>query len=319
MIVEVAPSEGRRGSATYKILSLDGGGSKGVYTIGVLREVEALVGKPLCEYFDLVFGTSTGAIITALIGLGYKTEEIERLYLELIPAVMKHRTKRGRTKALEAAATRVFGDKTFSDLKIDTGIVATNYEFERPMVFKQSVRQAHGGKSTFEPGFGCTIADAVIASCAAFPFFRMRSLTTAKTGQVVVLDGGYVANNPTLFALADAKQALGISLADMAVLSVGVGSYNEPKRTFLHRAIFSLWPFRHMAKMFNISSKTIEQLRYLLFAEVATVRINETYAQAEYATDLLEYDPDKLRKLLSLGRESFAYHEKEIRDVFGLS
>ena len=41
-----------------RILSLDGGGAKGFYTIGVLREIEGLVGYRLCEKFDLIFGTS---------------------------------------------------------------------------------------------------------------------------------------------------------------------------------------------------------------------------------------------------------------------
>ncbi len=48
---------------TCRILSLDGGGAKGFYTLGVLQEIEALVNKPLYETFDLIFGTSTGSII----------------------------------------------------------------------------------------------------------------------------------------------------------------------------------------------------------------------------------------------------------------
>jgi len=52
-----------------RILALDGGGAKGFYTLGVLKEIEAMLGCPLHERFDLVFGTSTGAIIAALIAL----------------------------------------------------------------------------------------------------------------------------------------------------------------------------------------------------------------------------------------------------------
>ncbi len=63
---------------TCRILSLDGGGAKGFYTLGVLREVEALTGKPLCETFDLIFGTSTGSIIASLLALGHDVETIHR-------------------------------------------------------------------------------------------------------------------------------------------------------------------------------------------------------------------------------------------------
>ena len=78
-------------SRKFNILSLDGGGSKGVYSLGVLLEVEKQFGRPLCEVFDLIYGTSTGSIIASLIALGKPIEEIEKLYLNLIPKIMKHK------------------------------------------------------------------------------------------------------------------------------------------------------------------------------------------------------------------------------------
>jgi patatin-like phospholipase/acyl hydrolase len=57
--------------ALCRVLSLDGGGAKGFYTLGALKEIEGLTGRKLCETFGLVFGTSTGAIIAALVGVGY--------------------------------------------------------------------------------------------------------------------------------------------------------------------------------------------------------------------------------------------------------
>lgn len=78
-----------------RILSLDGGGAKGFYTLGVLAQVQAMLrNEPLCNHFDLIFGTSTGAIIAALLSLGYKVEEIHRLYKQHVPMVMKNRTMR---------------------------------------------------------------------------------------------------------------------------------------------------------------------------------------------------------------------------------
>jgi hypothetical protein len=70
--------------------------------------------------------------------------------------------------------------------------------------------------------------------------------------------------------------------------------------------------------MFNISSKTIEQLRVILFPDIACVRISEAYPQPEYATDLLESDEKKLKVLQSLGRDSFAKYEKQIKDILKL-
>ena len=61
-------------SALLRVLTLDGGGAKGFYTLGVLKEIEAMVGCPLHQKFDLVFGTSTGAIIASLIALGHDVD-----------------------------------------------------------------------------------------------------------------------------------------------------------------------------------------------------------------------------------------------------
>jgi patatin-like phospholipase/acyl hydrolase len=55
--------------STLYALSLDGGGSLGVYTLGVLEGIASLIGEPLCNKFHLIYGTSTGSIIASLIAL----------------------------------------------------------------------------------------------------------------------------------------------------------------------------------------------------------------------------------------------------------
>ena len=195
-------------SQLCKILSLDGGGAKGFYTLGVLKEIEALVGCLLYEKFDLIFGTSTGAIIAALLALGYKVDQVHSLYKNHVPIIMKQRTAKGRSKALADLAKDVFGEDKFTDVKTGIGIVATRWQFEKPMIFKGSIAQSHGRHNTFVSGFGCTIADAIQASCSAYPFFEKHKIITEKQEQIVLIDGGYCANNPALYAIADALMAL---------------------------------------------------------------------------------------------------------------
>jgi patatin-like phospholipase/acyl hydrolase len=166
----------------YRVLTLDGGGAKGFYTLGVLREIEALVGMPLHGKFDLIFGTSTGAIIAAMLALGHSVEEIHGLYKKHVVTVMACETPAEKTAALKALATEVFEEQTFEDVKTGIGIVTTKWINDRPMVFKASKDQAHGRQGTFKPGFGCTIADAVQASCSAYPFFeKKRSIPHSAT------------------------------------------------------------------------------------------------------------------------------------------
>src|SRR6188474_54767 len=96
-------------AAPYRILSLDGGGAKGFYTLGVLREIEAMVGEPLYKRFDLVFGTSTGGIIAALIALGKPVAEIHEMYRTHVPAIMRSRSRGEKSRALARAAKVIFG------------------------------------------------------------------------------------------------------------------------------------------------------------------------------------------------------------------
>lgn len=159
------------GDRPFRILSLDGGGAKGFYTLGVLKEIEAMVGAPLNERFDLVFGTSTGSIIATLLCLGKSVDEIADLYRRYVVPVMKPWAPWAKSAALSNLAAEVFGDAKFEDMRTRVGIVATNWRDERPFIFKADAEQAHGRKATFIAGFGASVADAVQASCSAYPFF----------------------------------------------------------------------------------------------------------------------------------------------------
>lgn len=298
-------------------MSLDGGGAKGIYTLGILKEVEALVNRRLSEEFDLIYGTSTGSIIAALLALGHSTEEITKHYFELIPDVMKHKWKSARTAALKKNAHRILGDQQFDAFLTDIGIVTTHYDQTRPMIFKSSVKQAHGRVSTFKSGFGCTIADAVIASSAAFPFFERAKVVTSNQGEPELIDGGFVANNPTLLAIADAVKAYGIQKENIKVLSLGVGIYKEPQKKLFYRLLFKFNFAQLVPKVLEASTVTVEQLRLILFPDIAAIRINDAFPQEEYKTDLLESDLDKLKKLHTLGRESFAKYERSLKELFG--
>lgn len=301
-------------SKPFRILSLDGGGAKGFYTLGILKEIEALAARPLCEVFPLIFGTSTGAILAALLALGRSVGEAHKLYREHVPRIMKPSSRAEKTTALESTVKTVFGDADFSAFKTDVGIVATQWTFERPKIFKTNIRQAHGRPSTFTAGFGCKVADAIRASCSAFPFFELLHLRTLDGEVVELADGGYCANNPALYALADAVQPLKEEPRNLRLISLGVGVYPEPKYTLYKRWIRKLPSVRLLQKTLSVNTSSMEQLCHVLFSEVPTVRINDTFSTPEMATDLMEHDLNKLDILYQRGRESFARHEPALRE-----
>jgi patatin-like phospholipase/acyl hydrolase len=302
-------------NAPFRILSLDGGGAKGFYTLGVLLEIEGMLGAPLCERFDLIYGTSTGAIIASLLALGRSVAEITDLYADHVPRVMRLKRAGEKSRALADLASDVYGDAMFDSVKTAVGVVATRWIQERPMIFKQSVAQAHGSRGTFAPGFGVTIGDAVQASCSAYPFFERKMVTTSLGDRVELVDGGYSANNPTLYAMADATMALGVQRSNIRVVSVGVGVY--PARPL---PIFSIAHWRKyllsvqlLQKTLEINTQSMETLRSILFQDVETVRVSDTFEKPEMATDLFEHDLDKLNILRQRGRDSFAKREAELR------
>ncbi len=307
-----------------RILSLDGGGAKGFYTLGVLKEIEGMIGCRLHEKFDLVFGTSTGAIIASLVALGFSVDEIHDLYKEHVPSIMKSKSPGGKTAALEKLAKEVFKEKTFSDVLTGIGVVATNWVTERPMIFKGSIRQAHGRRGTFWPGFGVLIADAVVASCSAYPFFHKKTVTTGDGSDIVLIDGGFCANNPTLYAIADAVVALKQAPADVRVVSVGVGEYPEPQPRFLSRKwvekrYINLVPGLNLSvslvqKTFEINTRSLDQLRAVLYKDIKTVRISDAFTAPTMATDLFEHDLRKLNILHQSGQNSFAMREAALRE-----
>lgn len=298
-----------------RILSLDGGGAKGFYTLGALKEIEALVGCRLCETFHLIYGTSTGAIIAALLGIGKSVDEVEALYRTHVVKVMAAWLPRNKTSALETLAAEVFGNLKFDAFKTDMGIVGTRWKEERPMIFKTNPGQTLAGKATFEPGFGATIADAVIGSCSAYPFFQKKLVRTGRGKHVEVRDGGFVANNPTLYAIADATESLGFARADVRVVSIGVGEYPAPKLPAwsIRKWASKLPTMKFLQKTLEINTQSMDQLRKVLFREVPTIRINNKYTQPDMATDILEVDLEKLNLLWQRGRDSARDVESELR------
>ncbi|MBE1206035.1 patatin-like phospholipase family protein [Aminobacter carboxidus] len=302
----------------FRILTLDGGGAKGFYTLGVLHELEAMLGKPLHQAFDLIFGTSTGAIIGTLLAVGTPVTEIHKLYRRHVPDVMRPKEKERRSAALKKLGDEIFKDQKFDAVKTGLGVVATKWVMETPIIFKSDPKQAHGRGATFVQGFGCTLSDAVQASCSAYPFFSRRQLKI-DGDELLLLDGGFCANNPTLYAIADAVRAYKLPHDRIKVLNVGVGDYPVPRLKRFTKAWFISWADEAelIQKTFNINAQSMEQLRCILFPDIETIRISEAFTEPSMETDLLEYNLAKLDLIHTRGRDSFGKMEAAIRKLLG--
>lgn len=311
-----SPSPNR--SSAFRILSLDGGGSKGVYTIGVLREVEALVGRPLADVFDIVYGTSTGAIIASALSLGLSVDAIERLYMDHIPKIMRRLSAGSRSRALESSLRAVLGDKSFKDCICGLGVVTTEYYEKRPVIFKSKLAMAHGMRDSFVPGFGCTIRDAVQASCSAYPFFKIKVVKPENHARLCLVDGGFSANNPALLAYVDGLVCRPSGGMPVKVLSVGVGQYPQRKPW---RAVASAWnlatAIRQIELHFSASGRTLAKATEFAMRVGGDriVRIDDAFAEPELAASLLEHDVERLERLRNKGKQSYGVAESGVREI----
>lgn len=223
-----------------RILSLDGGGIRGYLSARWLQAVDAaLVGAgkpPLPEAFDLVAGSSTGAIVACAIGIGMPPAHLAQLYRRHGDTIFPGMATRLWSRAgrlftqgpsaprydgigLERVLAQEFGDRAFGSLARPTLVTAYDTLSRRAIIFK-SFKPEHAG---------LRIRDVLRASCAAPTYFPAHPLRVEERDCVLV-DGGVVANNPTACAIAEAlrKDLRVHDSHELVVLSVGTGERNRP-------------------------------------------------------------------------------------------
>src|SRR5437763_92262 len=118
---------------SFRILSLDGGGLKGLFTAKLLSDLERDLNLNVGDYFDLISGTSTGAIIALGIGLGMSAEEMFQFYRQRGAGIFKSSGRglfknRYSAQPLRNALTEVFGDKNLGDSRNRLVIPAFNIQ-----------------------------------------------------------------------------------------------------------------------------------------------------------------------------------------------
>lgn len=214
----------------YRILSIDGGGIRGVFPAALLAWVEEQVGNPIASYFDLIAGTSTGGIIAIGLGLGIPAAEILRLYEEKGPLIFdQHRgllsnwarqKVRGAKQLFAAKYTSdelrnalqgVLQDRRLGESRTRLVIPSWHAETERVYIYKT----AHHER--LENDHRRPALDAAMATAAA-PTFLEPHLTS---DEVELVDGGVWANNPIGVATIEAIGMLGWPGNRLKILSIG--------------------------------------------------------------------------------------------------
>lgn len=204
-------------SKKFKILSISGGGTRGVIPATIIQELEKEIN--IQETFDLVVGTSTGGIIATALGAGYKGKEIVNLYIDEVSNIftssMWHKItnvfsiKGPKYPAKGVVNTlRLFlGNKSISEAKIP--FITTAYE-----TIENDVKLF---KSWKEEDHKYSFSDVALATSAAPTY-----LPSYQINDKNFIDGGIYANSPINIAWVEALKK-GYKPEDIVILSLGTG------------------------------------------------------------------------------------------------
>lgn len=299
----------------FKILAIDGGGFRGVYSAHLLKRIEEEFRVDWCEEFQLLAGTSTGSILAASLALGKSAGEVLDMYsqygAEIFRSAFGPRLGLFASKYPKSSLRNVlgdfFGDAKLGDIETPLIIPATDIGNGCVHVFKSSYH------NEFFRDKDVSVAEAVLASCSAPIYFPPMLLTGDRT--YLLADGGLWANSPSLVAAIDAKRQLNANLDDLRVLSVGTG---KPKsfysiKAFKKRSIFgwgmlTKWGRGKFIEMFfNLQSETATNMLGLLLERDQILRLNFDSDKRLPLDNPKEFDD-----LISRADREFTHNSKSI-------
>lgn len=194
----------------FKILCIDGGGIKGIFSAQVLAEFEEAFKTTTSEHFDLVCGTSTGGIIALGVAGDIPMREVVQFYEKYGPEIFSQRWKVGKLgnlfytikqaiisskyseESLKCSLEKVFNTKKISSSKNLLCIPAFNITASEPRIFKKDYQHMNQDNDK-------TFVEVALATSAAPTYFPVQEIDS-----VQYVDGGLFANNPVLVGLTEA-------------------------------------------------------------------------------------------------------------------
>lgn len=304
----------------FRILSLDGGGIKGLFTASFLAEMERRTGKPISNQFDLITGTSTGGIIAIGLAAGIPAQKLADLYQQKGDAIFPK------------------WPWPFSFLRFFLGIALARYNPEnlkrelinvlgketklkdvasRCRLCIQAFDALNGEVAVFKtphhPSYHLdgelALFQVALATSAAPTYFPV----TEHVNGYLMGDGGVWANNPVMVGVVEAISAYNISNDSLRVLSIGCG---EPKYKFgwwtRHLGGFVPWARVIFTAMRLQSQNANGQTKHLVGFD-NFMRID---VECKKAAEIKLDDCELAAKLLpNEGKAVFKKHEKSIKDL----
>jgi patatin-like phospholipase/acyl hydrolase len=224
-----------------RVLSIDGGGIRGLIPALVLAELEDRSGRRVADLFDLVAGTSTGGIIALALTMPaqdgsprWRASDLVELYAtegpHIFHASLFDRVRSGGgvlderypADGIETALAHYFGEARLSQTPASVDVLVSAYEtrMRSPFFFRSQ-------RARVDPSYDFRLREVARATSAAPTYFEpLRLVNEADSQAYSLIDGGVFANNPAMCALADALA--GHVDREVTMLSLGTGALTRP-------------------------------------------------------------------------------------------
>lgn len=296
-----------------RILSIDGGGIKGVFPGSFLATLEQSLGQPIATYFDLIVGTSTGGIIALGLGLGISARDVLSFYEENGPSIFRgSRAARAlrqigiskyNSNPLREALRTVFGDRKLGESARRLVVPSCNLDTGEVHIWKTS----HHPR--LERDYTASVVEVALSTAAAPTYFP----THRSSAGIPLVDGGMWANNPVGIALVEATGILEWPRDSLRVLSLGCTTTPLSTGVLRNRALG--WLFWRMkvteVLMAAQSSGALGMATHLIGDRNNLVRISPTVSEAFTLDNVRE-----IRSLKGLGDSEARKALPSLRPLF---
>ena len=324
--------------ARATILSIDGGGIRGIIPARIVAEIEQKTGKAAADLFDLIAGTSTGGIIALALATPREPGGSQPKYsgLELIKLYEKYGEKifsrplwhritsvwglkgpKYEPAGIEAVLSDYFGDSRLHDALTNVLVTSYNTQGPAPAFFKswRAKKLAAGWTSAIRNRFDFRLREIARATSAAPTFFPPLRLPDLVQGQpeMCLIDGGVFANNPAMCAWAEAP-ALFPGVDEFIVVSIGTGN-DEDKVSYADAKGWGLagWARSLVKILFDGVSDTVDyQMEQRLHEGRKYYRFQ---ADLGGRTALDDASEENIRGLLRIGEEIISRQESTLETV----
>lgn len=301
----------------FRILSIDGGGIKGVFSASYLAEIERrfLDGQSIASHFDMITGTSTGGIIALALASGMSARQAAEIYTQrgsvifpkgggILDLPRWFRRPKHDQSVLKDELLKVFGEHLLDDATTRLVIPSFEGRYGEPYIYKTPHHP------DYKKDRHAKAAHVALHTSAAPSYYP-----GVENDGHIMIDGGIWANNPVMNAVVDALACYDLPRENIRVLSIGTGDEGLGLDKDVARGGLLRWIFPGLGKapmIFRAAAKAQSHnalgQAYLLVGKQNVVRIDPPESEKPIGLDDVERAVTELPRLARSHAEATGHY-----------